>query len=132
VTPEQTALLQKGQASLQAAQLLADRGYFDFAVSRAYYAMFYAAQAILLGEGLAFSKHSAVIGAFGQRFAKTGRVPPEFHRYLIEGQDSRNVGDYDIMPGLDKQEAAEQIERAGKFLELAERVAGSGDDHGAR
>lgn len=70
--PEQAALLRKAQDSLRAARLLADQQLYDFAVSRAYYAMFYVAQAFLLGEGLSFSKHSAVIAAFGQQFAKTG------------------------------------------------------------
>lgn len=74
MTAEQAALLQKAQKSLRAARLLADQGFYDFAVSRAYYAMFYIAEAFLLGEGLAFSKHSAVISAFGERFAKSGRV----------------------------------------------------------
>ena len=124
MTPDQVALLQKAQASLEAARLLADRALYDFAVSRAYYTMFYVAEAFLLEEGLAFSKHSAVIATFGRRFAKTGRVPQEFHRYLIEGQDSRNVGDYDIRPGLSKDEAAEQITRAEQFLELADRLIG--------
>jgi len=122
MNPEQSALLQKAQDSLQAARLLAEQGFYDFAVSRAYYAMFYVAEAFLLGEGLAFSKHSAVIAAFGQRFAKTKRVSPEFHRYLIEGEASRNVGDYDVSPGLSKDEAVKQIIRAAKFLELAERL----------
>jgi len=73
---------------------------------------------------LAFSKHSAVISSFGQRFAKTARVPAEFHRYLIEGADSRNTGDYDIGPGLSKAEATKQIKRAKQFLDLAVREIG--------
>ncbi len=121
---EQAALLHKAQDSLQAAQLLADQGFYDFAVSRAYYTMFYVAEALLLGEGLTFSKHSAVIAAFGQQFAKTGRVAIEFHRYLVEGESSRNVGDYGIHPGLSKDEAVEQIARAAKFLELAKHLLG--------
>ena len=128
MTPEQAALLQKAQASLRAARLLSGQGFYDFAVSRAYYAMFYVAEAFLLGEGLSFSKHSAVIAAFGERFAKSGRVPQEFHRYLIEGESSRNIGDYDIKPGLSEGEAAEQIEHAEKFLELAKRQIGSFSD----
>ena len=80
MTPEQAALVRKARDSLRAARVLADQEHlYDFAVSRAYYAMFYIAEAFLLGEGLAFSKHSAVIAAFGQRVAKTGRVPKEFH-----------------------------------------------------
>jgi hypothetical protein len=51
-------------------------------------------------------------------------VPREYHRYLIEGQESRNVGDYDIKPGLTGEEASEQINRAEKFLGLAERLIG--------
>ncbi len=81
--------------------------------------MFYVAEAFLLGQGLSFSKHSAVIAAFGERFAKTGIAPMEFHRYLIEGQDKRNVGDYQIGPNLTATQAAEQIAHAEQFLELA-------------
>ncbi len=50
--PEQAALLRKAESSLKAARLLASEAYHDFAASRAYYAMFYAAEALLLGAGL--------------------------------------------------------------------------------
>jgi uncharacterized protein (UPF0332 family) len=125
LTSEQAALIRKAQKSLRAARLLAKDGLYDFAASRSYYAMFYVVEAVLLGEGVSYSKHSAVISAFGQRFAKTGRVPEEFHRYLIEGQESRNVGDYDTGPGLSEDQAAQQIARAGKFIQLAKRLFGS-------
>ena len=125
MTPEQAALLRKARASLGAARLLAEQeDYFDFAVSRTYYTMFYIAEAMLLGEELAFSKHSAVIAAFGEIFAKTDRVPPKFHRYLIEGEDIRNIGDYDIKSGVTGDKVREQVVRAEKFLELAVRVIG--------
>lgn len=112
MTPEQAALIKKAEESLRAARLLAKDDLYNFAASRAYYAMFYLAQAFLLEENLAYSKHSGVISAFGQRFAKTGRVPVAFHRYLIEAQESRNIGDYDTGPGLSRDQAAEQIARA--------------------
>jgi uncharacterized protein (UPF0332 family) len=41
MTPEQQALLDKSQRSIEAAQSLIQRGFYDFAVSRGYYAMFY-------------------------------------------------------------------------------------------
>lgn len=62
---------------------------YDFSASRSYYAMFYATQALLLSRELSFSKHSAVIAAFGREFAKQGTVPIELHRYLIEAQEDR-------------------------------------------
>ena len=125
MTPEQGALLSTAYDSVRAAKLLSDAGLYDFAVSRAYYAMFYVAAAFLLGRGLTFSRHAGVIAAFGERFAKTGIVPVEFHRYLIEGQDERNVGDYQIGPSLTDRQAAEQVARAEQFLTLAQRLLDS-------
>ena len=73
--PEQLDLLLKARQSLSAAKLLLNNGFPDYAASRAYYAMFYIAEAFLEGEGMSFSSHAAVIGAFGREFARTGRVP---------------------------------------------------------
>ncbi len=50
------AQVQRAEQSLSAARQLAADGFFDFAASRAYYAVFYAATALLLQEGLDFSR----------------------------------------------------------------------------
>lgn len=67
--------VEKAKESLQAANSLFDGGFYDFSASRAYYAMFYCAEAVLLTKNLSFSKHSAVITAFGKEFIKTGIFP---------------------------------------------------------
>jgi uncharacterized protein (UPF0332 family) len=126
--PEQIALLRKAAESRRAAELLATNELFDFAASRAYYTMFYVAEAFLLDEGLTFSSHAAVISAFGRDFARTGRVPVEFHRYLIDAQDLRNQGDYDIDSAITEAEANQLIAQAEQFLELAERLLGDFPD----
>jgi len=54
MTKEQEALVKKAQDSLLGAKLLETNGLVDFAASRAYYAMFYLAGALLLGKGLRF------------------------------------------------------------------------------
>lgn len=84
----------------------------------AYYAMFYLAEALLLGKGMAFSKHSAVHAAFGREFAKTGEIPAHLHRYLIDGMEVRHVGDYGS-GDVPAAEAALQIDRAEEFLRVA-------------
>jgi hypothetical protein len=43
---------------------------------------------------------------------------------LLDGEDSRHVGDYDLGPGLSNVEADEQIGRAQEFLDLAARLIG--------
>jgi uncharacterized protein (UPF0332 family) len=124
MTPEQRDLLEKARDSWRASRLLAEQKFYDIAVSRAYYSMFYVAEAFLLSEGLAFSKHSAVIAAFGQRYTKSGIVAPKFHQYLIKAQDSRNIADYDIKKRISKREATTAIAHAEEFLQVADEFIG--------
>lgn len=125
MTNEQRDLLLKAQQSLGAAKLLLDHNYPDQATSRAYYAMFYVAEAFLEGQGLSFSKHSAVIAAFGREFAKPQRIPTEFHRFLIEAQALRTTSDYGQLNAVTTDQAAEQIDRAKQFLALAIQEVGT-------
>jgi hypothetical protein len=75
-------------------------------------------------RGLAFSKHSAVIAAFGRHFARTGKVPAEFHRFLLAAQDLRHSGDYGPPHAVTPDQTREQIAHAEAFLSLAERLIG--------
>jgi uncharacterized protein (UPF0332 family) len=61
---------------------------------------------------------------FSRHFIQTGRVPTEFHRYLIKAENSRKLGDYNVGPGLTKAQATTQIARAEEFLTLAEHLIG--------
>ena len=115
---EQEALLVKATRSLEAARVLLQTGFPEFAASRAYYTMFYVAEAFLEGEGLSYSKHSAVISAFGQQFARTNRVPTELHRILIEAEQIRRRGDYQNQLTISEDQAFEMIEQAQQFLSV--------------
>lgn len=86
--------------------------------------MFYIAEAFLAGEGLSFSKHSAVISAFGREFVRSGRVAVEYHQFLIKSQELRNTGDYGGLNTVTTEQADEQINRAVQFLSLAENSLG--------
>jgi len=86
--------LRQADRAVQAAEVLRREGFPAEAVARAYYAMFYAAKAALAHEGVALSKHSAVIAAFGRLFAATGRVPRDLHKALVGAFDDRRLADY--------------------------------------
>ncbi len=92
----QQKLLEKARKSLEVAKQINDNGYPEFAVSRAYYTMFYIASAFLESDNLTYGKHSAIIGAFGKYFAKTNKVPKIYHRWLIEAEKMRKGGDYNL------------------------------------
>lgn len=72
--------LKRAHYDLEAAQSNLGQGFYGVAVNRSYYAMFYAASALLASEGLARSKHSGVISAFGEHFVKTGLIQVEYAR----------------------------------------------------
>lgn len=117
-------LLLQARASLEAARILDRAGHHGFAVSRAYYTMFYVAEALLLEKGLAFSKHSGVHAAFGEHFVKTGVVPSTYHAWLIKAFELRHVGDYGKRSAVTQSEAVEQIQRAQGLLDLAASLIG--------
>jgi uncharacterized protein (UPF0332 family) len=117
VKPELQALINKAQKSLSASELLLREGYTDFAASRAYYAMFYAAEALLLERGQAFSSQKAVISAFGVEFARTAQMAPAHHRALIDAQNLRQTGDYESDTAVTNKEAKQTIEAAREFLQ---------------
>ena len=123
--PEVQPLVQKARESLQAAELLAREGFTDFCASRAYYAMFYVAEALLLERDLPFSSHSAVIAAFGKEFARSGVLDPKFHRYLIDAQDSRQVGDYGVGPAVSAAQAQKILDWTREFIAAAEQFLAS-------
>jgi uncharacterized protein (UPF0332 family) len=119
MTPEQQKLLEKATRSLQAARELNSNGFPDFAASRTYYAMFYIATAFLEGEGLSYSKHSAVIAAFGTRFARTKRIPVELHRYLIDAERIRLRADYNTELDICETDVEQLISQGEEMLNFA-------------
>jgi uncharacterized protein (UPF0332 family) len=110
-------LLEKAESSLSAAGLLLKEGYPGFAASRAYYAMFYVAEALLSSLGQSYSTHGGVVGAFGREFAKTAKLDAKFHRWLIDGQDLRNVGDYAVGSTVSSAQADELLAQARELVE---------------
>lgn len=121
-------LLDKARQSISAAELLFREGYTDFAASRAYYAMFYGAEALLLSRNLSFSKHSAVISTFGKEFVKTGIFETRFHHYLIDAFDLRNIGDYGTMHAVSQEKVAELIRNAVEMLAVTETYLESSEE----
>ena len=118
MTPEYeqeiAANLERAEQSIQAAKDLALKGYHDFAASRAYYAAFYGATAVLLNEGLDFSKHSGVIASIHQRFVKMGKLGKEQGKDLNWLFEIRNVGDYG--GDVSQPQAEQAIQAAERFL----------------
>ena len=121
--PEGRRLFDKAARAIRAAETLLREGDADFAAGRAYYAMFYSAEALLFERGLQFRKHGAVHGAFGEHFVRSGIMDVRFHRWLLDAFDVRIQGDYGVDAVVSREDARAMIDQAGEFLREAERIA---------
>jgi len=110
------SLIERAKKYLRSTELLLNEG--DYEVSRTYYAMLYAAQAMLLTKNLSFSSHKGVISAFGEHFIKTGILPKELGRALNKAFEKRQIGDYEYTFVISKEEAEEILEAGEKFVEM--------------
>ena len=111
----------KAHSSLTAAKKLREEALFAESISRSYYAMFYAAKALLLLDGIDVSKHSAVAAAFGREYVKTGKIDPTYHRMLLDGFEWRQKSDYDVYWLATRERAEKCHQDAEAFVAQVER-----------
>ena len=109
--------LEKARGKLRVARDLMARGEWDDAVSRAYYAAFHAAQAVLLTEGQHADTHQGVLTLFSLLLVKTGKFDRKWARAFANLKDDRESGDYDALSWLDEAAANRAVEEAAGFLD---------------
>lgn len=125
-TPEEIArqeiqlYIDHAHEMLEVATLNLSEGYPDSAVNRAYYAIFYAANALLVTKGLGRSKHSGVISAFREHFVKPGMIELEYSRIYGLVMDDRHASDYEIEIAVETQVAERDITGARLFVKRVE------------
>lgn len=102
---------------IAAAKVLTREGFAAQAVSRCYYAAFYAAEAALLSLGESRSKHAGLISAFGQLAVKREGLDERTGRLLRSLYDRRSHADYHLGP-VPLQEAVQAIEDAETVANL--------------
>jgi uncharacterized protein (UPF0332 family) len=108
--------------ALEVARNLEAQAYPADSASKSYYAMFYAAQALLTAEGIHATKHSTVEAALGLHFAKTGRLDPKFHRLFIDGRKLRHLADYSTQVTIEDLTASEALDAAAAFVAAVQEL----------
>jgi uncharacterized protein (UPF0332 family) len=115
-------LLDKALDTIEAAEVLTNMGKAEIAAGRAYYAMFYVAEALLFNQfDLKLNRHGQVIAAYGKHFAKTKELDPKYHRWLRDGFEKRISGDYGVDTGIEEDVATDMINQAREFLEVSQK-----------
>ncbi len=107
---------------LDDARNAAERGRLRTAADRSYYAMLHAASALLVTDGVSVRSHRRLLAAFGERFAKSGRLDAVHHRRLLDAFDRRSLADNDPMAEFDLEDITGAIVAADAFIQAATRL----------
>ena len=93
-------------------------------INRSYYAMYYAALALLVTVDRNPSKHTGVMAFFDKEFVKNKIVSKELSRMLHEAFESRQEGDYTDSTEIDRKKAVEILKSADEFVKSIEEKLG--------
>ncbi len=106
----------KAEKKLSVAKKLLKSKDYEDAVSRAYYAVYHVAQALLLTEGQKADTHKGVVTLFGLLFVKTGKFSRNLGKYLANLKDDRESGDYEVFSFIGRETAETAVKEAKEFL----------------
>jgi uncharacterized protein (UPF0332 family) len=122
MTPEIEALWRRAKRALETARLLAQRDP-DGAVSRAYYAAFYAVTALFALAGGTFRKHTALEGAVHRDLVKTGRWDADSGAAFSDLAKARMVADYGAIAPLTPDDAVAAVRNAQRVLDAVQQTS---------
>ena len=112
--------LAQSKESLETTKLLLDHQRFREAISRAYYAMFYAASALLCTQGKTTSKHSTLISFFHHYFIRTKKFNDYYYRRFVKAFEDRLSADYKLLKPIVDEVAYKKYDDAQKFCQAVE------------
>lgn len=116
-------LLNKSQTFLRSAAVLLELEDYDSCASRAYFSMFYAAQAALLAENKKLPEQMGIRSAFIQQFVDSGRLPERAGRVLDRSYDLMEVADYSNTYSVEQEQAERVLQEAEAFVNtVADRL----------
>ncbi|NQT91911.1 MAG: HEPN domain-containing protein [Lentisphaerae bacterium] len=106
----------RGDECLAEAKYLLEGGFWNAAVSRAYYAAFHWALALLMMRGLEPKTHRGVIQLLQLHYVETGDLSSASAAALGQLETYRELSDYNAKANFDDKRAAAEIQRAETFI----------------
>lgn len=119
--------LEKAEEFLHAAQRCLDEGWYNSAVSRAYYAMFQAARAALAAIGIRrpWWRHGSLQATFSTELIQRRKVYPAFFVWdFAEAMELRHSADYEDGQ-VSLRQATRVVRTAAEFVSRVKEVIGN-------
>lgn len=113
-----TYRIEQAQTALEDAEfLLQGKRSPQSIINRAYYAMFYAALALLQKAGKVPSKHTGVISLFDTEFVLKNIFPRELSKSFHKAFELRQVIDYKTVKPVSEEKILETVNNAKQFVD---------------
>lgn len=112
--------LESARKTFEAAKILAEKGYWNSAINRLYYALFYSVNALLYISDISVKKHSSVKSQFTLHYIKTGKLDKKYGQLLSELFDWRQKGDYENIFDFDEESVMPLIPAVQEMLDVLE------------
>lgn len=93
-----------------------EKGYYNTAVNRLYYACFYAASALLLANRIETKTHDGVRQMLGKHFVLTGLMPLNLGKFYTVMFNKRSAGDYEDFIQHTQQTVNDLYPKAKEFI----------------
>ena len=108
--------LEKAQKNLEIADRMVSDRYYNYAINRAYYAVFDGMRAVNCLEGFDSSKHSGVLAHFTQFHVKTGDFDADTSVIIKKASYLREKSDYEDFFEAEEDDAREVVKEARIFV----------------
>lgn len=92
------------------------------AVNRIYYAVFYAASALLLNHGFSSLKHSGLIALFHKEIVNKGILDKEYGKILERAFAYLTEGDYKEKRSFEREQVESLFQDGKRFIERIKEV----------
>jgi len=103
--------------TLNEIQILIDNELWNTAVSRLYYACYYAVSALLISIGVETHSHSAVRTMLSMHYTKTGKLSISHSKFYADLFSNRQSSDYADFVYFDRDTVEILYEQAKEFVE---------------
>ena len=112
-------LVEKADQNIgDASFLMNEQESYASSVSRAYYAMFYTGQALLLTERVITKSHSGLANQLGEYLIKPGKLPTAASKLLKQVFTQRQISDYEIVTDVSRETAETVLAQATEFCAM--------------
>ncbi len=117
---DEKLLMENAHQKLKASEKLLENEFYADALSRAYYAMFFAARALLSQQNIYPQTHRGLISQFGLELVKNRNFNKDLFNLMVRAQEDREEADYGLYVDISKEETVFIIEGAKNFLKECE------------